>query len=138
LDDIDIVNEEVAPTYYKEAEDPKIFVSSKTGRGKFGKDWKETCNPKMCIYKMATVEFKVWGLQTAVESWLHKSMVRDVMLLGHKQAFCWIDEWFDMSMDDIRKYEDETKLILDKQFLKTEDQPTLSNNNKQPQAVPQQ
>ncbi len=41
-------------------------------------------------------------------------MVRDVMLLGHKQAFCWIDEWFTLTMEDIRKYEAETKEILDK------------------------
>jgi len=41
-------------------------------------------------------------------------MVRDVLLLGHKQAFTWMDEWLGMAMDDLRKYEAETKVILDK------------------------
>ena len=41
-------------------------------------------------------------------------MVRDVILLGHKQAFCWMDEWFDMKLEDVRKYEEETKEYLDK------------------------
>jgi len=68
----------------------------------------------MCIYKLAYVEFKVWGLQTTAESWIQKSMVHDVLTLGHKQAYCWIDEWFDMTIDDLRKYEQETKELLDK------------------------
>jgi len=63
---------------------------------------------------LQSVEFRVWGLQTKVEQWLQKSMVRDVLTLGHKQAFCWIDDWFGLTMDDIRKIEEETKLLLDK------------------------
>lgn len=31
--------------------------------------------------------------------------VREVLLLGHRQAFTWIDEWIEMTMDDVRKYE---------------------------------
>lgn len=27
------------------------------------------------------------------------------MLLGHRQAFAWIDEWIEMSYDDVRNYE---------------------------------
>lgn len=41
-------------------------------------------------------------------------MVRDVLLLGHRQAFCWMDDWLDLTMEDIRAYEEETKLLLDK------------------------
>jgi hypothetical protein len=114
LDFIDIVTEPVDPRYYKKEEDPTIFISAKTKRGPLDKQWRTTFNPRMCIYKVAFVEFKVWGLQTRVESWLHKSMVRDVVLLGHKQAYCWIDEWCGLTMEDIRKYEDETKVLLDK------------------------
>jgi len=112
---IDIAMDEVDNTsYYKPEEDPKLFLSSKTGRGKLQKDWSKTQKPLMCIYKTAWVEFKVWGLQTKSEQWIHRSMVRDVVLLGHKQAFCWIDEWFNLAIDDIRKYEAETKDYLDK------------------------
>jgi len=68
----------------------------------------------MTIYKVVYVDFKIWGLQTKGESWIQKAMVRDVLLLGHKQAFTWIDEWFDLDLDDIRDYEDETKLLLDR------------------------
>lgn len=26
--------------------------------------------------------------------------------MGHKQAFAWIDEWVDMTYDDVRQYEE--------------------------------
>jgi hypothetical protein len=59
----------------------------------------------------------VWGFQTKVEQFSHQKMVRDIMLLGHKQNFCWIDEWFGLTMDVIRKYEFETQDLLTKVFL---------------------
>lgn len=31
----------------------------------------------------------------------------------HRQLFCWIDKWFNLSMDDIRHMEDKTKKELD-------------------------
>jgi len=114
VDVVDIVTEEVDPKYYKKEEDPKLYVSKKTGRGGFTSGWQKTVKPIMMIYKMASVEFKVWGFQTKVESWLQKSMVRDILLLGHKQAFCWMDEWFGLTMDDIRRIEDETRDYLAK------------------------
>lgn len=114
VDFVDIANEEVDPRYYKKEEDPKLFVSKVDGRGKLGKDWQKTHKPRMCIYKAAWVEFRVWGVQTKAEQWLQKSMVRDVILLGHKQAFCWMDEWYNLTIEDIRKYEEETKIYLDK------------------------
>jgi len=114
VDYIDIVSEDVDPKYYKKEEDLRLFQSKKTARGPYEKGWEKTAKPLMCIYKVTSVEFKVWGLQTRVEQWLQKAMVRDVILLGHKQAFCWIDEWFGMTIEELRKYEDETKALLDK------------------------
>jgi len=113
VDFIDIVTEKVDAKYYKKEEDPLLFVSQKTGRGPLKEGWLKDAKPKMCIYKLQAVQFKYWGFQTKVEQWLHKSFVRDVILLGHKQAYTWMDEWCGMSMDDIRKLEDETKALLD-------------------------
>jgi hypothetical protein len=47
----------------------------------------------MCSYKLVQASFEVWGLQTRVEAYVQK-VVRDVLLVGHAQAFGWIDEWF--------------------------------------------
>jgi len=83
----------------------------------------------MCSYKECAVQLRVWGIQTAGEAYIHKVALRDVLLSGHRQAFCWIDEWFGKTMEDMRKMEDETKVELDK--LLAEDgagaDPTTSN-----------
>jgi len=114
VDFVDIATEVVDPKYYKPEEDPLLYNSKKTGRGPLLSGWQKTSKPLMCIYKLATVTFNMWPISGKVETYIQKSMVRDVILLGHKQAFAWIDEWLEMTMDDIRKYEDETKIILDK------------------------
>lgn len=31
----------------------------------------------------------------------------------HRQLFCWLDKWIDLTMDDIRRIEEETKKELD-------------------------
>ncbi len=34
-------------------------------------------------------------------------MIRSVYLRTHRQAFCWIDEWIDLSEEDLREFEKE-------------------------------
>ncbi|XP_051255540.1 phosphatidylinositol transfer protein alpha isoform [Dicentrarchus labrax] len=102
---------------YKPEYDPAIFKSKKTGRGPLGPDWKkELANnpdcPHMCAYKLATVEFKMLGLQGKVEGFIHKVEKR-LFTHFHRQLFCWLDGWIDLSMDDIRRMEEETKKELD-------------------------
>lgn len=58
----------------------------------------------MCSYKLVNASFEVWGFQTKVEDYIQKC-IRDVLLLGHRQAFTWIDDWFGMSLDEVRDYE---------------------------------
>ncbi|KAM8842885.1 cytoplasmic phosphatidylinositol transfer protein 1-like [Synchiropus picturatus] len=101
---VDIAYDEIPERYYKESEDLRHFKSEKTSRGNLQDGWRETQNPIMCSYKLVTVKFEVWGLQTRVEQFVHK-VIRDVLLLGHRQAFAWVDEWIDMTMDEVRDFE---------------------------------
>ena len=41
----------------------------------------------------------------------------------HRQVFCWLDAWYDMSMDDIRKMEEETKAQLEQVCPYNNDKP---------------
>ncbi|KAH0629304.1 hypothetical protein JD844_011264 [Phrynosoma platyrhinos] len=77
--------------------DPKHFKSEKTGRGLLKEGWRDTQDPIMCSYKLVSVKFEVWGLQTRVEQFVHK-VVRDILLIGHRQAFAWVDEWYGYSV----------------------------------------
>ncbi|VDP09458.1 unnamed protein product [Soboliphyme baturini] len=95
--------------------DPRRFKSVKTGRGPLTGKWYETCEPVMCCYKLVSVEFKWWGLQSRVESFIHKQEQR-LFTIFHRELFCWTDQWYGLTMADIRTIEDETKTTLDKGF----------------------
>ena len=104
IDRIDISNDPLPEHKYKESEDPKKIKSNKTSRGPLVNKWQETSKPLMCSYKIVRVKFEVWGLQTRVESYAQKS-IRDVLLLAHRQAFAWTDEWYDLTYEKIVEYE---------------------------------
>ncbi|XP_063700959.1 cytoplasmic phosphatidylinositol transfer protein 1 [Culicoides brevitarsis] len=104
IDKIDIAFDEISAKHYKESEDPKLFKSKVTNRGPLIEMWQTHEKPIMCSYKLVHVAFEVWGLQTKVESYIH-SCIREILLLGHRQAFTWIDEWYNMSLEDVREYE---------------------------------
>ncbi|KAF1436627.1 Membrane-associated phosphatidylinositol transfer protein 1, partial [Spheniscus mendiculus] len=73
LDTIDIVRDPISPGEYKPEEDPKLYHSSKTGRGPLGEDWLEGAagGPLMCAYKLCKVEFRYWGMQSKIEQFIH-------------------------------------------------------------------
>ncbi|KAL8175037.1 UNVERIFIED_CONTAM: hypothetical protein K2H54_010220 [Gekko kuhli] len=130
---LDIAFDEIPERYYRSPEDLRYFSSTKTGRGPLREGWREHTQPIMCSYKLVTVKFEVWGLQTRVEQFVHK-VIRDILLIGHRQAFAWVDEWCgpkalmpfpaslltlaevavihhaqEMTMDEVRQYERETQ-----------------------------
>jgi len=113
VDHIDIVNDQIAEYRYKETEDPTKITVNKTNppRGPLKETWKSDFKnenlPIMCAYKIVKAKFEVWGFQTKVEAWAQKT-IRDILLLAHRQAFCWTDEWYDMSYEEIVKFEQDT------------------------------
>jgi hypothetical protein len=80
IDVMDFVNDPISSHDYVVDEDPKEYQSMKTGRGPLNADWVEEyqsrCRPIMCAYKLCRVEFKYWGMQTRVESWIHERALR--------------------------------------------------------------
>ena len=95
----------------QEEEDPTKFQSVKTGRGKLAQNWRNTVTPIMCAYKLVTVEFKWFGFQGRVEKFIQNSE-RRLFTTFHRQLFCWIDQWYGLTMADIRKLEDEVQKEL--------------------------
>ncbi|XP_044728324.1 cytoplasmic phosphatidylinositol transfer protein 1 [Chrysoperla carnea] len=115
---LDIAYDNIDPRYYKEEEDPCFFQSRKTGRGPLIEGWQNSHTPIMCSYKLVTANFEVWGLQTRVEEFI-QSCIQNTLLIGHRQAFVWIDEWIEMSLEDVRQYEkrmfEETNVMFQSQ-----------------------
>ncbi|XP_055566302.1 membrane-associated phosphatidylinositol transfer protein 2 isoform X10 [Falco biarmicus] len=118
LDPIDIVKDPIPPHEYKAEEDPKLYKSAKTRRGPLSEDWiQEYKNnpgkyPIMCAYKLCKVEFRYWGMQSKIERFIHDVGLRKVMVRAHRQAWCWQDEWYGLTIEDIRQLEKEAQLML--------------------------
>ncbi|NXE70669.1 PITC1 protein, partial [Calcarius ornatus] len=93
---LDIAFDEIPERYYRSLEDPRFFSSAKTGRGPLREGWRQHTKPIMCSYKLVSVKFEVWGLQTRVEQFVHKRPQARLCPAG-------------MTMEEVRRYEQETQ-----------------------------
>uniref|UniRef100_A0A914PRL0 Phosphatidylinositol transfer protein n=1 Tax=Panagrolaimus davidi TaxID=227884 RepID=A0A914PRL0_9BILA len=91
------------------------FTSERTGRGPLTKGWARKQRPIMTSYKVVTVYFKWFGLQNRVESAIMNSYPR-LFVKFHREMFCWIDRWYDLSLEEVRAFEEETKEKLKNQL----------------------
>lgn len=111
----------------KKEEDPTEYISKTTKRGPLPENWLEETQQKdkdnwgdvMCSYKLVKVEFKYWGIQRKMENWILDLALRKTILKGHQQAWTWQDEWFNLTMEDIRLLEKETQQKLAQKFMNT-------------------
>ncbi|CAL8086934.1 unnamed protein product [Calicophoron daubneyi] len=101
---------------YKADEDPTKFKSQKTGRGPLSPKWwlGDYSGPVMCAYKLVRCECKILFVQGRLEAMIQRQE-RRLFANFHRQVFCWMDRWIGMTMDDIRRLEDETKRELERQ-----------------------
>ncbi|XP_061822304.1 membrane-associated phosphatidylinositol transfer protein 2-like [Nerophis lumbriciformis] len=122
VDPIDIVKDYIPPHEYLAEEDPRLYQSVRTKRGPLCEDWIEEINrgpgrtSVMCAYKLCKVEFRYWGMQSKIERFIHDVGLRKVMVRAHRQAWCWQDEWYGLTIEDIRQLELETQLALAKKM----------------------
>jgi len=103
VDFVDIALDQCAPHHYKEEEDLLVFRSAKTGRGPLCEGWREDTEPIMCSYKLVEVKLEMMFM-SKVEEFVQRA-IREILLVGHRQAFAWIDEWFGLSIEGVREYE---------------------------------
>lgn len=101
---IDIAKDEVEKKYYKKEEDPKIFHSEKSGKGPLKPTWMKEQKDLMCCYKLVTVRCKITGLQSRIEKYLH-SVEKSIFVKFNQQVFCWQEEWWGKTMEEIIEIE---------------------------------
>ncbi|KAG7335845.1 hypothetical protein KOW79_000538 [Hemibagrus wyckioides] len=101
---LDILSDPIPDKYYKKDEDLSNWVSDRTGRGPLVDGWRQNTMPIMCSYKRVQCSFEVYGFQGRTEEFIHRN-IRDVLLVGHRQAVAWIDEWHGMSLEEVREFE---------------------------------
>eukprot|EP01114_Cavostelium_apophysatum_P024865 TRINITY_DN9912_c0_g1_i2.p1 TRINITY_DN9912_c0_g1~~TRINITY_DN9912_c0_g1_i2.p1 ORF type:complete len:320 (+),score=83.35 TRINITY_DN9912_c0_g1_i2:118-1077(+) len=100
--DITTCKEYIDKKYYKKEEDPMIFSSEKHGKGPLNASWlkDQPTSNVMCAYKLVTLRCKITGLQGKIEKYM-MNLERSIFSRFHMQQFCWIDEWYGKSMDEI-------------------------------------
>lgn len=125
---LDILTDPIPEKHYKESEDLSCWRSNKTNRGPLEKGWRDNHSPIMCSYKRVQCSFEVFGFQTRTEDFVH-GIIKDILLVGHRQAVAWVDEWHGLSLEEVREYE---KTMQEKTNTKIKS----NQNNSVPQAAP--
>ncbi|CAM6025392.1 unnamed protein product [Sphagnum balticum] len=93
------------------------FCSAKKRRGPLTQGWQETCDPVMTAYKLVTVDAPYWGFGYRLEQ-AALAGERSLFLESHKQCIYWLDEWCDLTFEDVRQLEVATDAALNQRFNK--------------------
>ncbi|KAJ8576743.1 hypothetical protein ON010_g2468 [Phytophthora cinnamomi] len=93
-----------------------ICVSVKTSRGPLARGWVKTVDPIMTCYKVVRINFDYWGVQGKAEK-IIRDQQRQLFHNTLRQAQCQTDEWFGLTMEDIRRLEAEVVAKLEAKRL---------------------
>lgn len=74
--------------------DTSTFHSEVTERGPLRRGWQDEVKPMMCCYKLVTVNFKYFGLQTKVESALIDVNIIISLFIDIYLNFILVSRWF--------------------------------------------
>ncbi|XP_050367963.1 uncharacterized protein LOC126786240 [Argentina anserina] len=90
------------------------FKSEKTGRGPLLEGWQDMASPVMTAYKLVTIDAPYWGFGYKLEQALLLGE-RALFLESHRNCFAWIDEWFGMTMQQLRELDQESNSLAEMQ-----------------------
>jgi hypothetical protein len=92
--------DEIPERYYKESGDPKHLVREDRPRTAKRRLARQTSAHRVLLQ---AVNRQARGVGPSDRS--GTVCAQDILLVGHRQAFAWVDEWYDMIMDDVQEYE---------------------------------
>ncbi len=95
------------------------MTKSDPPRGPLAPGWIQNSPVISTVYKLVTIEFKWFGLQSNVESFICGYEER-LFAQFHRKIWCWSGDWYGMTLEDIRRLEDKTKEDLEEQRTKGE------------------
>ena len=95
------------------------FKSAKANRGPLKSNWTKSADPIMTCHKSISVHCKIFGLQSRLEA-IILNQYREMLLGFHQQIWAWTDDWFSLSLEDVRALEKQAKSDLDKRIMNTQ------------------
>ncbi|TYG53698.1 hypothetical protein E1A91_D09G121200v1 [Gossypium mustelinum] len=93
------------------------FKSTKSGRGPLLDGWQDNYRPVMTAYKLVTIDAPYWGFGYRLEQALLAGE-RALFIESHRNCFGWIDEWFGLTMQQIRELEQQGDCLLNEKISK--------------------
>ncbi|KAK2949107.1 putative Phosphatidylinositol transfer protein 1 [Blattamonas nauphoetae] len=78
----------------------------------------DTILPVTTAHKVVKIIFKVFGFQTLVENYVF-NLCRNIFTGALRQQFCWMDEWYGWTEEELRAFEAE-QLRIQQERLKEE------------------
>ncbi|KAG2670322.1 hypothetical protein I3760_14G080500 [Carya illinoinensis] len=97
--------------------DFSVFKSARTGRGPLLEGWQDRCDPVMTAYKLVTIDAPYWGFGYRLEQALIAGE-KALFLESHRNCFSWIDEWYGMTVQQIRELEQQSHSALNEKLGK--------------------
>ena len=70
----------------------------------------------MCCYKVVKMEFTGFGLRRFVQRWASRGLIPNGFIDIHRKLFCWMDDWWDMTIEDIEEMEQQTAQCVNALF----------------------
>lgn len=95
------------------AADPRSFHAEKANRGPLEPGWQDSITPVMTCYKLVTVDAPYWGYGYRLEQAI-LAATRALFLDSHQRLFGWIDDWWGLSIADLRNMEVEYDKLVNK------------------------
>jgi hypothetical protein len=89
--------------------DPTAFRSKAAQRGPLVQRWWTSPAhgdiPRMCAYKRASLRIHYVPFSATLEKLVLDSTVRHLAILAYRNQFCWMDEWFMMTKQQVADFE---------------------------------
>ena len=95
----------------------KPFTSSNELDSTFWKSKKNLKTSLICCYKLITLDFKIFPIQSKVESSVANTL-KESIIKDHRDIYCSIDKWSHLTWDDLRKAD--RNLIIENEILAKE------------------
>ena len=100
-------------------DDPTKYKSEKTGLGPLGDDWIKKMDHITNCYKLMVIDLSIPDkmIPDRFKDFVIR-MTTKVLWKYYRKMFCTMDEWINLTMEDIRKLEKECAERLPEEMLK--------------------
>jgi hypothetical protein len=102
---------------YCKEEDPKVVDLKKFKMNEINKNWVQEAKNITYVYKLVYMHCPIFGIQSKAES-MAQDKQATVIRRCQRLVYCYSDIWYDMSIKELREYENKVNKILEISYNK--------------------